>query len=199
LPVTSSAIECLKIPKGFLPTLIYSTFFLIFPILDEYAAYDYTTTLVRVGVIAASVVAATLLVAANDCVAWFNMVLFFYIGVEVTVLDAIKSYADETGREDSEKVLAWLAFGAIIFHLVPFLVVDYEKLLIVLASVGVVTNAAALVIVEPARLLVASAASSALLLSVLLIACIECVQTSLLSQLKIALRVGFFKCLPYES
>lgn len=199
LPTSTVPSSTFKVPKGFLATFLYSTFFLVFPILNEYVTYDYDTTIVRVGVIGASVLASIMLIVANDCVAWFNMVLFFYIGVEVTVLDVLMDFAQADNRDQDEKVLAWISFGLIIGHLVPFLVLDYEKTLTFLAFCGIIINSSTLVFVDPTKLLIASSASSALLLSTLLIACIECVQTSVLSQLKVAMRAGFLKCLPYEA
>jgi hypothetical protein len=199
LPVSASPAPTFKVPKGFFATFLYSTLFFVIPVLNEYVTYDYDTTFVRVGVIAAASLAALALVFANDCVAWFNMVLFFHLGVEVTVLDKVMEYAQDDARDQSSEVLAWIAFGILIFHLVPFLILDYEKTLIVCGFAGIIANSATLVFVDPTKLLIASSSSSALLLSVLLIACIECVQTSALSQLKNAMRAGFVKCLPYES
>lgn len=199
LPVAKTPAFRLKVPKGFLPTFLFSALFLTMPLLNEYVTYDYSSTRVRVGVITAASLGALAIVVANDCVAWFNMVLFFHIGVEVTVLEKIMDYAQEDTSSDSAVVLAWVAFGIIIAHLFPFLLLDYEKTLTLCAFAGVIVNAATLVFVDSEKLLIASATSSSLLLSVLLIACIDCVQTSALSQLKSAMRGGLVRCMPYES
>jgi hypothetical protein len=188
-----------SVPKGFLVTSLYSFFVLVFPILNEYVTYDYDTTLVRTGVIVASVLGASFVALANDCVAWFNMVLWFHIGVEVTVLDKVYHYASKDGIRDSEAALAWVGFAVIIFHLIPFLILDYEKVLCILAYAGVIVNSSVLVFVDPSKLLVAASTSTSLLLSVMLIACIDCVKTSYLSQLKIALSKGnWIRCANYE-
>jgi hypothetical protein len=172
------------VPKGILPVLLYSAYFFMFPYLNAYVTYDFSDTLIRVGVITSSVVAVILILIANDCVAWYNMALAFHIANEVTVLDSLETYARASGRHDSETVLAWITFGVIIAHLVPFLVLDHPSILTLSASAGVVVNTAALVFVDSSSLLIVGFSSSVLLACVLLIACIDCVRTSLLSQLR---------------
>lgn len=187
-----------SVPKGFLPLLLYSSFFLVFPLLSEYMTYDFTTTEVRAGTIAAATVGALILVGANDCVAWFNMGLFFHIGVEVGVLDAVMVYAQADTTSTEGMVLAWVAFGIILVHLVPFLLFDHRDLLTLLAFAGVIVNTSALVFIDPTRLLLTASSSSLLLGLVLLIACIESCHTSMLSQLREACSDGtWIVCLPY--
>lgn len=181
---SSPATANFSVPKGILPVLLYSAFFFMFPYLNAYVTYDFTDTMVRVSVIASSAIAVILILIANDCVAWYNMALIFHISNEVTVLDSLATYAQADGRHDSEMVLAWITFGVIIAHLVPFLVLDRPSILTLAAAAGVVVNTAALVFVDTGSLLMVGFSSSVLLACVLLIACIDCVRTSLLSQLR---------------
>ena len=195
----------LSVPKGLLPTLLYSLFFLAFPLCVDYTDIVEVSggeplvkdTEWKVAVIAASFVAALLVLLANDCVAWFNMILFFHLGVEITVLDSLVQYADD--NDGSEMTLAWIAAAVILLHLVPFFTVDHAGLLTLLAFVGIVVNTAALVFVSPGMLLLTGFSSTMLLMGVLLIACIDCVKTSMLSQLRLAFKEGtWLMCSTYE-
>ena len=187
-----------SVPKGLIPTLIFSLYFITFPLVAYYETIDFTGAEERVGVILCSVGAAAFLVLANDCVAWFNMALFFHLGVEITVLDALINYADET-TGDMEMALAWTATAVIILHLVPFFTLDHPGPLTLLAAAGVVVNTSALVFVDSSMLLLTGFSASVLLAAVLLIACIDCVRTSLLSQLRQAVKEGtWIVCSKFE-
>lgn len=180
----------LSVPKGFLPTLLYSAFFFIFPVLNDYVEYDYSDTLVRTSVIAASVLAPIIVVGANDCVAWFNMALAFHTGVEVIVVKKLLAFNDNRDESDEDMVLTWVAFAVIVGHLIPFFVADRAMWLGVFASAGIVANTVVNVVVDPEMLLLTGFSSTVLLASVLLIACIDCLKTSLLSQLRLAAMSG---------
>tara|TARA_B100001540_G_scaffold276045_1_gene262616 strand:- start:374 stop:1111 length:738 start_codon:yes stop_codon:yes gene_type:complete len=189
----------ISVPKGFLPTLLYAAFFFAFPVLDKYVDYDFTETPIRIGVITSSVLAAVIILGANDCVAWFNMALGFHIGVEVGVIDTLMDYARADERENAEGVLAWTAVAVIVIHLLPFVLMDNAKVMMVLGAAGIVVNATALVFVDSSSLLLAGLSSSVLLASVLLVACIDCVRTSIISQLRLALaNKTLLTCAPYE-
>ena len=60
--------------------------------------------------------------------------------------------------------MSWIGGGILIFHLIPFLVLDYEK---TLTFLGIIVNSAVLVFVDPTKLLVASSTASAVLLACL--------------------------------
>tara|TARA_B110001450_G_scaffold179082_1_gene167317 strand:- start:1594 stop:2382 length:789 start_codon:yes stop_codon:yes gene_type:complete len=189
-----------RVPKGLIPLFAYSLFMLMFPVVDFYEEIDYTSTPTRVGIITSSFVVALLVVLANDCVVWFNMFLFFHAGVEITVVDTLVTYARASDTDDTGMALAWLAATIIALHLVPFFLVDHAGLLTLLAFAGVVVNASALVFVHPSSLLLTSFSSLILLALVLLIACIRCTKTSLLSQLRQAMREGtWILCMSYQS
>jgi hypothetical protein len=195
---TKSGKSMVSVPKGLIPTLIYSLFFITFPLVSYYETMDFTATEERVGVILCSVGAAAFIVLANDCVTWFNMALFFHLGVEITVLDTLIDYADATSG-DAETALAWTAAAIIVLHLVPFFTLDHSGLLTLLAAAGVVVNASALVFVDSDMLLLTGFSASVLLAAVLLIACIDCVHTSLLSQLRQAVKEGtWLVCSKFE-
>lgn len=188
-----------SVPKGLLPVTLYSLFFLAFPLISHFVTYDFTDEIVRVGVIVASFLAATIILVANDCVAWFNMALFFHLGVEITVLDTLITFAQASTTSDTGLVLAWTASAVIIIHLLPFFLLDHAGLLTLLAYAGVAVNASALVFVEPTMLLLVGFSSTVLLACVLLIAYIDCVRTSMLSQLRQALTEGtWLMCVKYE-
>lgn len=189
----------MSVPKGILPVTFFSLFFLAFPLLQNYYAFDYTDTTTRACVITSSFLAALFVLLANDCVAWFNMILFFHIGLEVVVLDTLMTFAQASTTDDVGVALGWTAFGVILLHLVPFLLVDHSGVLTLLAFAGTVVNTSALVFVDPSQMLLVGFSSSMLLIAVLLIACIDCVSTSLLTQFRSALTHGtWIVCGKYE-
>ena len=188
-----------SVPKGLIPTILYSLFFISFPLLSHFTSIDFGDTEVRVAVIASSFVASVIILLANDCVAWFNMALFFHLGIEITVIDTLVDYIDAPTTNDTGTALAWVAVAVIAIHLLPFFTMDHSSLLTLLASAGVVVNTSALVFVEPSMLLLTAFSAAVLLACVLLIACIECVRTSLLSQLRQACTEGtWIVCSNYE-
>lgn len=192
---TPRRLGALQVPKGVLPTILYGAFFFMFPLLNEYMTYDYTDTMVRTSVIAAGILAPVVVVAANDCVAWYNMALAFHTGQEVVVLSKMLNYYDTTAKdtaEDYEEVLKWVAFGIVVAHLVPFYVYDQPGPLGLLAAAGIIVNTVVNVTVPDnnGQLLITGFSASVLLATVLLIVCIDCVKTSLLSQLRMAMQRG---------
>ena len=189
----------MSVPKGLIPVTIYSLFFLTFPLISHYVTYDFTDDMIRAGVIVASFLAATIILTANDCVAWFNMALFFHLGIEITVLDTLITFAQAATTSDTGTALAWTAWAVIIIHLLPFFLIDHAGLLILLSYAGLIVNASALVFVQPSMLLLTSFSSAVLLACVLLIACIDCVRTSMLSQVRQAATEGtWLVCSKYE-
>ena len=109
-------------------------------------------------------------------------------------LDQIRLRSLPTGL-----ALAYSAAVVIILHLLPFFLIDHDGLLTLLAFAGVVVNASALAFVDPTMVLLAAFSATVLLACVLLIACIDCVRTSMLSQLKQACTQGtWLLCVPYE-
>ena len=185
--------------RGFVPLLLYSSIFAAVPLVYEYVDVDYTNDGVRAGVIALSATAATIVVMANDCAAWFNMALFFHAGVEVRVLDVLMEVARRPSTSDADEALAWSAFAVVLAHLVPFFLVDHAGLLTLLAFAGVVVNAAALVVTQPTLLLLVGSSSTVLLGATLCICARQRVCCSLLHQLRGAMTSGsWIACLPYE-
>lgn len=189
------------VPKGFLPLLFYSLFFLSLPIEFYYMNLDFVDLMTRTGFFLTAFATATFLLVANDPVVVFNMVLFFHIGVEAKVLDDVTEFALNSPAEDYEVVLAWLTFGIIIVHLLPFLLLDNPMLLIVLAYVGILVNTAALsyLAMETGYVFAVGLSATTLLGVTLLIASNSHVKTSMLTQLRNALSSGsWLLCMPFK-
>lgn len=185
----SMACKC-PIPRGFLPTLVYSSLAAIVPLLWFYMTYDYTDTMVQGGVIALAAVAGLVVVLANDCCCWYNMALFFHAGVEVKVIDTALAFSySATG---ADKTWSMVAAITIIVHLVPFLVTDRTLLLSFLAYAGVVVNACTLVYLDSSLLLLVGASSLSLLSSTMVIGGICEIRTSMLSLLQDAIKNRMF-------
>ena len=147
--------------------------FFAVPLVHEYVDADYGKTEARGISVGVAATAALAIVGANDCVAWFNFVLFFHAGVEATVLDRLQSYAlTDTTLSESE-IWAWIGFGVIIAHLLPFFLMDHNAMLVPLAVVGVPINTAVVVFLDSGKLMYVGLSAS-MLLGTTLYVCGQC-------------------------
>ena len=174
------------VPRGLVPTLTYSLVALAIPILCLFTTPDYTKDEIVGVTIGASALAGLVVILANDCCCWYNMMLFFHIGVEAKVVDIALSFADSergSGEVNSDSALAMAAAIVIIVHLIPFLLTDRLMPLILLAYTGVVVNTATVVYLSPDHLLLVAASSLALLSTTMIIGGICEIRTSIASLL----------------
>lgn len=204
LPITAPTAPARKpmsmsVPGGFLPVLTYASFALVLPVLWFYASYDVTSDAFKGVTIGLASAAALLVVIANDCCCWYNMVLFFHIGLEVKVLDVTITFARAASTSDTDMGLAIAATTVVVVHLLPFLLSDRFMLLALLAFAGVVVNACTLaLLVEPVLLLLVGASSLVLLAATLIVAGVCGIKTSLLGHLRDAVAKGeFIACKTY--
>ena len=213
---TTKGIKGAVVPKGFVPLLLYSLAFCAIPLVTYFGGergLARTSMGAQVATVVGSALVALVVLCANDCVVWFNLVLFFHLGIEIIVTDKVVDYALLADTPTEGKVLGWVAVAVIGTHLLPFFLVDHRGLLAMLAAAGVVVNAAALAYVAPGEtgsgedlvsgdsylLLLTGFSSTVLLGCVLMINYIDCAGTSMLSQLKQACAEGtWFVCTPYE-
>lgn len=172
------------VPRGLVPTLTYSLFAFLVPFLFLYMDYDFTTDTARGVTIAISAVAALLMVLANDCCCWYNMMLAFHTALEVKVIDTTLTYAYASGTSDGDMALAIVGAVIVIVHLVPFYVTDRLMLLGVLAFAGVIVNATILVFLDSSSLLLVGASSLALLAITMIISGVCEIKTSMLSLIR---------------
>lgn len=172
----------LPVPRGLIPTTVYSLFALAIPLLWFFMdAPDYTDNAVIGAVVGGSALAGLVVVLANDCCCWYNMMFFFHVGIEAKVVDAALSYANASTTDSTGQTLATLAAVVVIVHLVPFLLTDHIMLLSFLAYVGVVVNVATVVYVDTTLLLIVLSSSLALLSTTMIIGGICEIRTSMLS------------------
>jgi len=205
-----------RVPKGFLPLVVYAGAFVLPPLLfdsgvtcfptggwgskagnatmpiamHDYLHYDYENVNTQVAHIVLPVVFSAILILANDCRTWFNCVLFFHIGVETKTVDVLLTYIRDPLTSTAHVALSVTAVVVIVAHLVPFLVVSWRHTLVALAFVGVQINVATLVFLDPSRLLLVGASSTLLLLTTLSIRCVCHINTSILSALVEAMYLG---------
>jgi hypothetical protein len=141
--------------------------------------------------IALSVLAASFVVLANHCAAWYNMVLFFHIGLETHVLEHAFAYAAADGTPSAGVILASVGAAIVILHLIPFLLLDAKYLLATLAWAGVGVNVALAEYIsgQTVPLLLSS---TALLVATLATLGGDCYQPSLASQFRMAAADGSF-------
>lgn len=186
------------IPKGFLPLLFYSSLFMIAPLMIDYVDFDFSDSGTRASFIAVSGVYALIVVLANDCLVWFNMVLFFHIGLEVRTSEILMDFARLDTTSSGDEILAWTGMVVLIVHLVPFLLVDNTTLLTVLAFAGIIVNTSIVVYLASDRLLLVGFSSTTLLGSTLCISGVCEIATSMLTALRTTLQDGtWLKCSTY--
>ena len=177
------------VPRGLVPTLGYSFVALAIPLLFFFTTPDYTKDEVVGVTIGASALAGLVVIVANDCCCWYNMMLFFHIGVEAKVVDLALAFANSatseqgSGDDDRNAVLAITAAVVVIVHLIPFLITDRLVPLVLLAYVGVVVNTATVVYISPDHLLLVASSSLALLSTTMIIGGICEIRTSVASLL----------------
>ena len=186
--------------SGFLPLMTYSALSAALPLVHVHApGWDFGDTAVRLLHVFLAAVLATLLVLANSPVVLYNMLLFFHIGVETTVVASAIAYASIPEKATRSVVLAWFATGCVILHLLPFLLVDAWKVLVPCASLGVVLNAMLTIYVIPEWFLLLVASSSALLTYVLAVVVAQGRHPSLFTAFRMAWRgSGWIRFRPYE-
>jgi hypothetical protein len=181
----SGALGCVlpgfPIPRGFIPTTVYSLAALAVPLLFFFASFDYGSDEVVGAVIAVSAVGGLIVVFANDCCCWYNMMLFFHIGVEAKVIDLALTHSNAADVSERNQTLSMVSAIVIIAHLIPFLVSDRTMLLVFLAYVGVIVNTSTIVYLAPEHLLLVAASSLALLATTMIIGGICEIRTSLAS------------------
>jgi hypothetical protein len=172
------------VPRGLVPTLTYSLFAFLAPLLFLYMDYDFTTDTAKGITIGLSAIAAVVVVLANDCCCWYNMMLAFHTALEVKVIDKTLTFAYASGTSDGDMALAIVGAIIVIVHLVPFYVSDRLMLLGVLAFAGVIVNATLLVFLDSSMLLLVGASSLALLAVTMIISGVCEIKTSLLSLIR---------------
>ena len=80
-PAPAASGITMSVLKGFVPLIFYAAIFMTAPLVYTYTSPDYSDTMVRGAVIGIAGGYALAIVLANDCAAWFNMILFFHIGM----------------------------------------------------------------------------------------------------------------------
>lgn len=185
-----------RMPRGFLPLLLYAAAALLFPLLYLYASFDFSDDVVRALAVAAAGGLGLAVVFANDCCVWFNMALFFHTGVEAVVVDHTMTYIDLATTSDTGKALAWTGIGVVIAHLLPFFLLDRPRLLTLLALAGVPVNAALAVYTQPLPgsvelyYVFVTLSAAGLLLVTRIVLGVDAYAPSLLTKLRGALRDG---------
>lgn len=190
-PSLAARLKCeMKVPKGFLILLLYSAYAALLPLLYFYVEYDFASTMTRGGVIGASTLLALVAILANDCCTWYNMVLLYHTAIEVKVLDTVLTYAMADTTDDVSMAWSWIGAAIVIVHLLPFFLVDWTRLLLVLAFAGVPVNAALAVYLDTAVLPVVVPSAAFLLFMTFIVTGIQGLKPSMLSKLRIALTEG---------
>jgi hypothetical protein len=193
--------SCSKpVPRGFLPLLLYSSFFFLVPFFYEEMDYDYTDDTTRIGVIAISAIGALILIVGCDVAVYFNSVLFAHTALELAVVKVLLDFIDsdnlivkenssgeKLSNSDGDKILAWIAMVIIIGHLIPFYVLDNPRVLGVVAAAGIVLNTTVITYLDHNKLDIVAFSTVVLMGLTLLLQFTTCKEFTLLSSLRHAL------------
>lgn len=177
-----------RLPSGFIAFLVYSLCVGALPILFEFCSYDLDDTHVKyvfMGLGAAACLVLMLATSVHEAI-WYNLVLFYHIGVEANAVEDLLDYSEDLVRTREEETLSMVALCTIIVHLVPFLFVDRACVLVLLATAGVLVNVSALIYVDEEDLFKVSTSSLMLLGAVLAFRNVE--SLSMFSQFRAGLR-----------
>jgi hypothetical protein len=201
-PVAPCAIPVLR---GFIPLMFYAAFSITVPLLAYYSTVgaDLVTAAAsdddasraegaRALWISISVIAASFIVLSNHCATWYNMVLFFHIGLEVKVLHEVINYALTDSLATTNVALSWTGAAIVMIHLIPFLLVDSKYLLATLAWAGVGVNVALTEYIFPSNTLTILLSSTSLLVATLATLGADCYQPSIVSQFQTAMAENSF-------
>lgn len=187
------------VPKGVLPMLIFALIGGALPLLSFYVDFE-ESDLVKGLTIATAAVVPALVVLANTCQAWSNIILFFHTGIEVKVIDVALTYAMGTDVDPTGSILAYVGATIIIVHLLPFYLLDNSWFLMLLAYAGVVVNSALCVFIASDLLLLVAFSCLVFLITVLNVIASGCNCPSLLGQIRLAFSSGkWITCVPYAS
>ena len=157
-----------KCPTHPLAVLLNSMFFFLAPIFFLYNGgdtADYSLGRTQALTVITAVMGGIVVSANQDLVFVYNAILFFYIAIEIYIVDQVIRYADTATRP------GWATTGAVvvIIHLFPFLTLPYPRIWSSLAYVGLIINTALILLAMPelgSRLLLLTGATASSLLAV---------------------------------
>ena len=139
VPVTAWWHKFLNVPKGFLPVVVNSGMSLALSLVLMFGNIVYTSDAVRAILIGASIGTPFALAFANDVAVWFNIVLFFAIGVQSKLIQHTLEFSRQDTLGDFEVFLCIAASTLIIATLVCLLFVSQRRILVTVLSMASVT------------------------------------------------------------
>lgn len=191
--------SCVRVPRGLLPVLMYMAIGVTIPVVWFYKRPDYTERHIQVATIGLSALFGVLVILANDCCCWYNLVLAFHTGLQAKVVDVALDFARKSSTKGEHEVLAVVGACVVIAHLVPFYVYDNLMVLSLVAYAGLVVNVSILVYLEAELLLLIGTSCVMLLMSTMLISGVCDVKTSLFSLVRDAfVTQSVIKCDTFE-
>ena len=170
------------VARGFIPLLLYSSIFLIIPLVSKFANLDYTDTSVRVSVISFSVATTSIILLSKDVLVLLNSVLLFHTAIEAFVIERTINYVEHSD-DDTTTILSWIAITCVFLHILPFYLTQNVLFLTTCASFGTVLNTALIIFVDPDELLFVAYSSACLLGSTIIMMSFPCHNFALISQL----------------
>ena len=163
-------IPCALPSRSVLFVLLYSSILLAAPVcLHHVSAIDFSSNVTRGLLIGGSAILSLTITHGGNFKAWFTMALLFHIGVESIVLRDTIDFAMDGSNSTQDVVLASVGAGVIGLHLLPFLLIDWSPLLVVLAMAGVVVNTSVCLFLSVGNLLLLLSSSISLLFMTLVV------------------------------
>lgn len=181
------------VPQGLLMTMIFFVGALGLPLMFFYGEPDYTEEWTPPFVIGLSALySVLLLVLSSNMTMFYNTVLGLYTGIEVKVVDTALTYASQDTTSDTNMAWALIGGGIVVLHMIPFYLTERGILVTTLAAVGLVVNTAICVYIDDTLTLQAFTSGAAFLLTALCIIGMHCVECSMLTLFRNAVKYGGF-------
>lgn len=189
----------LQVPKGFLPVLVHSGMALALSLVLMFANLVYTSNAVRGVLVGASIGTPFALAFANDVIVWYNLVLFFDIGVQSKLVQHTIEYSQGSERSDIHIFLSIAGISLIVAHLCLLLLTNRRMIVTTLTMTSVsVSSITALYVVPDLFPLVFLTSNSMLLMVLFATGCCK-EEVAILSLLHKAMHEGtWFQLTPLK-
>lgn len=119
--------------------------------LERGLTHDYTEIDARIATIIVAAFGGLFALLCTSATSAFNTFLGFYLGLEIYMIQetfAVARNIDGT-YDDMQRAWAWTSGFTILFHLLPFLLINKSCLLYLLAYVGLLVNIITILYVTP--------------------------------------------------
>jgi hypothetical protein len=132
---------------------VFGALFLVasYLFLERGLEHDYSERDARIATIIVAAFGGLFCLLCTSSTSAFNTFLGYYLGLEIYMIQETFAVARDIGGsfDEMQKGWAWASGFVILFHLLPFLLINKSCLLYLLAYVGLLVNIITILYVEP--------------------------------------------------